>query len=77
MNIFEAKKAYNDLIRENKKPVITTVISYDISPNAVENLKFLPDGISFSCQINGKRHSVFLSNYDIDSVTELQELKGA
>jgi hypothetical protein len=75
MNIFEVKKAYNDLIRENKKPLITTVITYDISPEAVQDLKFLPEGVSFSCQIGGKRHSVFLSNYDIDSVTEFQELK--
>ena len=75
MNIFELKSAYNYVLSNNLLPILNIEdpldkkeYSFLIGPKSIINLKFKPQGISFSYTINGE---LFHADYKLENIVSI------
>ncbi len=73
MTLFEAWNKYNYLAFKLHVPriVLTThTASYYIQPQAVKNIKFLEESISFVMTVNGEAQYINIANTQVTDIKE-------
>ncbi len=69
MNQLLSKRLYNEIIQKHKIPyLITNIENYNISPDAVKNLRFHRGGISFLASFEGNTRHVSYIWEDVEDI---------